>query len=1023
MGKNYRLIKRREIIKMTKKSMYLPAVFTVLLILSTAMMGSFDLTVQKWTALIGLIAILILTIAHKGKNIFKAYTTPLFVAIVGYVIWNGISIFYAEIPKAALFEFTKLIVASVVFLAILTFTIPTRKSFKRAATIMSITTAFFGIVSIDAASDGPISTSFKAFMALFTDSMQLWGGFERGIRITGIFGNANSFSGFLALGILLSLSLVINSLSKKERLIYIVLLAVNSLAYILLFSLGSIFMFFIACILMIITSNKEQKLPTFILMVETAIITLIFTGVSLISLGSSPLIPLVSIILNALVLWVIDKYVSQPIINKLASNLKGSIVSGIIILILIVGYIIAALNITGPLTLAVNETVMRGAYLDAGFYKLDSVIKEQQVTANNVDNSTLPTVRITTQNMNDLKVHTSTELFNGLLKNAVFTVPEDSEIVKIYLTGGTNGNTIEEVIYSSVDPKSENNVADRGQIKLNYKLLPAIAANRIQDLGANENSVQRLVFFQDGMKLFKQSPIIGKGLSGYETGVASVQNFYYETKYVHNHYIQTLCDLGIIGFAFFMGIFILCITSVIQMFRRSKAMSYKNADAFALPLMAACVFQMFGQAITDLTWSAGPFLLIAFGIMALLILVNSKYFVDEISEDESFEYLMSSNSDETQKENGKTVITGGLVSRIGIISVTAIMFILLTLNLYAHYKADSGNCTMDQISTLTKMDKFEGDDYKTTYIVTATTYGLKENFEQANKFASELNNNPDVVLDYLLPYYFNTGQDDKLFETASLAIKNGKSDPDTWNQLFNIFENAINTNQNNPMPVLLHIFENKEYYIGGLLGYYRELQERNANYLDNVILKPSNTAFISKLIGIENLDKGRIVEALDVFLKINFDSSYAIDVDNNQTPDNITILSGKTVWGQASNSKETEATSTATVTSNFDGSMIASENTTMVLNVYCVRGGEYTLRLHGLTGLNGTTVPKDLQISIDGQQLTVQYDENGGFAKVKLKGSVPADEANNVKASTASEEKITISFPTGAEMTKVEIRK
>lgn len=1030
MGKNYRLIKRREIIKMTKKSMYLPAVFTVLLILSTAMMGSFDLTVQKWTALIGLIAILILTIAHKGKNIFKSYTTPLFVAIVGYVIWNGISIFYAEIPKAALFEFTKLIVASAVFLAILTFTTPTRKSFKRAATIMSITTAFFGIISIDAASNGPIATSFKAFMGLFTNSMQSFGVFESGIRITGIFGNANTFSGFMALGILLSLSLVINSVSNKDRTVSIIILAVNSLAYILLFSLGSIFMFFIACILMIITSNKEQKLPTFILMAETAIITLIFTGVSLISLGSSPTIPLVAIILNALVLWVIDKYVSQPVVSKLASNLKGSIVSGIIILLLIIGYIIAALNISGPLTLTVNETVMRGAYLDAGEYKLESVIDGQQVTSDNVNNSTLPTIRITTQNMNDLKVHTSTELFNGLLKDTVFTVPEDSEIVKIYFTGGTNGNTIEEVIYSSVDPNSEkidlsskNNVANRSQIKLNYKLLPAIAANRIQDLGANENSVQRLVFFQDGMKLFKQSPIIGKGLSGYETGVASVQNFYYETKYVHNHYIQTLCDLGIIGFAFFMGLFILCITSVIQMFRRSKAMSYKNADAFALPLMAACVFQMFGQAITDLTWSAGPFLLIAFGIMALLILVNSKDFVDGASENEELEALNSADSDENYSANGNPVITGGLVSRIGIISVTAIMFILLTLNLYAHYKADSGNCTMDQISTLTKMDKFEGDDYKTTYIVTATTYGLKENFEQANKFASELNRNPNVILDYLLPYYFNTGQDDKLFETASLAIQNGKADPDTWNQLFNIFRNAINTNQDNPMPVLLHIFENKEYYIGGLLGYYRELQERNANYLDNVILKPSNTAFISKLIGIENLDKSRIVEALDVFLKINFDSSYAIDVDNNHTPDNITILSGETVWGQAYNSNETEATSTATVTSNFDGSMIASENTTMVLNVYCVRGGEYTLRLHGLTGLNGTTVPKDLQISIDGQPLTMQYDGNGAFAKVKLKGSVPADEANNVTASTASEEKITISFPTGAEMTKVEIRK
>lgn len=1022
---------------MTKKSTYLPAVFTVLLVLSTAMIGSFDLTVQKWTAFLSLIAIIVLIFIPKAKTLFKTYTTPLFVAVTGYVIWNGISIFYADVPKAGLFEFTKLIAASAVFLAVLIFTTPTKKSFKIVSTIISITTAFFGIISIDAASNGPIATAFKSFMRLFTDSMQYFGVFESGIRITSIFGNANTFAGFIALGILISLSLVINSNSKKARTASLILLAVNSLSYILLFSLGSLFMFFIACILMIATSSKDEKLPTFILMAETAIITLIFTGVALITLGSSPMIPLLSIILNALVLWIVDSYVRQPITNKLTSNPKGSIISGIVIFILIIGYILAALNITGPLTLTSNETVMRAAYLDVGTYQLTSITNVDSSSDNEqVDNtidSNIPTVRIVTENMTDLKVHTSTELYKGALKDAQFTVPEDSEIVKIYFTGGANGNTIKKVTYGpSLNHANPENTdvatTETGTIKMNYKLLPAIAANRIQDLGANENSIQRLVFFQDGMKLFKQSPLIGKGLSGYETGVASVQNFYYETRYVHNHYIQTLCDLGIIGFAFFIGILVLCVMSVIRMFKRSKATSYKNPAAFALPVMAACIFQMFGQAITDLTWSMGPFLNIAFGIMALLIIVDSKYFVDEVSAEEATT-LISDNIAETNVSKGKTIVTGGMVSKICIIAATLIMTVLLTLNLYAHYKADSGNCTMDQIAGLTKIDKFEGDDYKTTYIVTTSTYGLKENFDQANKFASELTNNPDVVLNYLLPYYFNTGQDDKLFETASIAAHNGRASADNWNRLFEIFDTAINTNQNNPMPVLLHLFDNKEYFIEGLLGYYKDLQNRNAEYLDDAMLEPSNVAFVSKLLGIEQLDKNSIVQALDVFLKINFDSKYAVDVNNDNIPDNINVLSGNTIWGKTSNlgnvkdSKITEAEGADYIGIGFDGSMKASEGTTMNLNIYCVRGGEYTVRLHGLTGLDGTSAHKDIIMSIDGQPLTVKYDANGAFATVKLKGAIEADEANKIKAVPASQEKLTISFPTGAKMTKVEIRK
>nr|WP_315023664.1 O-antigen ligase family protein [uncultured Aminipila sp.] len=992
---------------MTKKLMYGPAVFTVLLILATAMMGSFDLMVQKWTAFIGLIVILVLMFTPKVKYVFKGYTTPLFIAIISYLIWNGISIFYADAPKLALFEFTKLIAAAAVFFTVLVFTKPTKKSFNIVSRIMAITTAFFGIVSIDAASNGPIATIFKAFMGLFTDSMTYWGVFENGIRITSIFANANTTAGFMALGILLSLSLVINSDSKKAHAGSLILLAVNSLSYVLLFSLGSLFMFFIACILMIASSKKEQRLSTFILMVETAVITLVFTGISLITLGSSPMIPLLAIILNAGILWVADSYVRQPITDKLASNPKGSVTAGVIIAVLIIVYIIAAINITGPLPLAANETVMRAAYLDPGEYTLN-------VTADSNgpkdDLSEAPTVRIITENMTDLKVHTSTELYNGLLRDAAFTVPDDSEIVKLYFMGSANGNTIQKVAYTPINSNTDSN-NKTGMIKLDYKLLPAIAANRIQDLGANENSVQRMVFFQDGMKLFKQSPIIGKGLSGYEEGVASVQNFYYETKYVHNHYIQTLCDLGIIGFALFMAILVLCIASVVKLFKRSKADNYKNAGAFALPVMAACMFQIFGQAVTDLTWSAGPFLLIAFGIMALLVVVDSKFFVDEVFD----------------TSEGKPVVTGAMVSRIVVIAVTLLMTILVGLNLYAHYKAASGNCTMDQIASLTKIDKFESDDYKVTYLVTATTYGLKENFDQANKFASELTNNADAVLNYVLPYYFNTEQDDKLFKTAAIAVQAGKASPVMWNRLFEVFDSAIDTNREDPIPVLLHLFKNKDYYIEGILGYYRDLQERNATYLDDVMMDAGNVVLIGKLLGIEPLDKAGLIQAIDVFSNTMFNSKYAVDANNDKIPDNISVLSGSTVWGQTSPTKETDSadtdSTTTTMGSGFDGNMKAATGTTIELKTYCVRGGEYTVRLAGLTGLNGIAAPRDITIAVNGQPLTVQYDESGAFAKVNVKGAVQADEAKNIQAIQASTEKITISFPTGGQMTKVTIKR
>ncbi|QIB68178.1 hypothetical protein Ami103574_02115 [Aminipila butyrica] len=1025
---------------MTKKATFLPIVFGIVLIFATALMGSFDLLVQKWAALAALVIILIWMGIPKFKSMWTIYTTPLYIAIFGYVIWSGLSIFYADVTKAALFEFTKLVVAAAVFLTVLVWTPATKKGVKTVWKLLATSTAFFGIISVDAASNGPLAGAFKAFMSLFTSNMQNWGVFEDGIRITGIFGNANTFAGLMALGVFLSLSLVMVSQSKKEKAFATALLAWNSLPYLLLFSLGSLFIFFLACLLMIAVSKKGERLSLFLLMAETGLVTLFFAGISLITLGSTPLLPLVALVLNAVVLWFVDQFIRQAMTQRLTAHSKSTFITGTAVLGLLVVYLIAALNVTGPLSLASSETVMRAAYLNAGSYELTATTS----SANQPSSETAASVRIVTQNKTQLKLHSSTQLYNGPLENAAFTVPEDSRIVKLYFTGAASGSLLEQVTYGPAPVSGTKPTAGEfGSVKLNYKLLPAIAANRIQDLGANENSIQRMVFFEDGFKLFRQSPIIGHGLSGFEVGIASVQNFYYETNYVHNHYIQTLCDLGIIGFAFFLSILILSVLFVIKLLKVSKKSEYQNVGSFALPVLAACLLQMFGQAATDLTWSMGTFLITAFSLLALTIVVNSKNF-GEVSQEitthsiknaalDTVEFTSPSGKEswdplEDYASKGFNPATSAshpahkytMAVRASIFSLSLLMGLLLSLNLYAYYKASTGNATINQIATLSKLDKFEGDDYKTSYIVTASTYGLQENMVQANKYAEELTDSPDVVLNYLLPFYFNTGQDDKLFETASIAAHDGKASPETWNRLFEIFDTAVNPNRDNPMPIILHLFKNKEYYIDGLLGYYRDLQARNAAYLDDAMLDAGNTAFIGKLLGIEQLDKSGLLQAIDVFSNTIFDSAFAVDVNNDQIPDNISILSGQTSWGaSAVNTEEKQAPSG----SGFDGSMKASSNTSMDLNVYCVKGGEYTLRLSGLTGINGSPAPQNIVAALDGQPLAVQYDGDGAFIQVTLKGAATADKEKGIQSTAASTEKITLTFPSGGEMTAMTLKK
>src|SRR5699024_4456294 len=124
-------------------------------------------------------------------------------------------------------------------------------------------------------------------------------------------------------------------------------------------------------------------------------------------------------------------------------------------------------------------------YPDAGTYTLD-------VTAD-----TPLTVMIESQNQQDTMMHTSTVLYNGDADGAAFTVPEDSLVVYFNFTA-PEGGTVEAVTYQG-DGGS-------GELKLGYKLLPGFMANRLQGLFANQNAIQRTVFFEDGIKLFLRSP-------------------------------------------------------------------------------------------------------------------------------------------------------------------------------------------------------------------------------------------------------------------------------------------------------------------------------------------------------------------------------------------------------------------------------------------------------------------------------------------------------------------------------------
>lgn len=920
------------------------AVAAVVLMFALTIAGSMDNILEKWSGLAASLVLLALIFIVKRTAVFKEYITPLFYSIAAYIVWGGISTFYASSGKFAIFEFSKLLVALCVYMAVLFFSNADQSYFSRISAIFASVGCFFGIISVDAASFGVLTKLFRLIFGAFTTNFDSSGAFEQGIRIPGIFGNPNTYAGFMALAVLLSLYLVSQASAKRDTVISISLLAINSLAYLLSFSMGSLVMFLAACLIMLISSEKGNRVSLFILMLETAVITFLFIFVSMLGLGKTGIIafiPVLALFLNAACLYVVDAKLRPALTNKMNSNTRILISTILILCIIIAGYTASAFLISGDLSLTAGESIMRGIYVPAGEYSL------------NVESSKPVSVNIESQNNYDLMRHTSTTLFSGTNDSKInFTVPENSKIVQIHFIAADSDAEITKAAYTG---------PENGSVHLRYPLLPNIIANRLQNLFANENVVQRTIFFEDGLKLFAKSPVIGRGLGGFENGAYSVQSFYYETKYAHNHYIQALSDLGIIGLILFLSILAFSVLSIAKARKHARSL-------YAVPVLAACVTQMFGQALVDAVWSTGVFLGFAAAILGLITI----FCAEPLPLKESF-----------NKNRLRLIEAGGLVL------FTCIFVILLSGNLYAQAQAKAGVKDFNEIERLIAIDRFESNDYKLSYIINAPSADSDEITKQAYLYADQLSKvESNSLTPYIMEFDFRSYLDANAYEVAKKGLKTNNSNPKMWPAVFGVMEAYVDPVGPNVQDAADRL-RNGQFYIDGVVDLYNSLVKRNKESLDDIMLTPENQAFIGKCLEIQATHQYSVDWVFTAMMTYAFDSVCAVDANSDGIPDCMTVLAGDL--------KRVE-----------NGRFDVSANTTVELALYHKLHGNYTFDIE-------TDTPQGITISYNGVPQTVQYEKGHAFVQLQLGDNTNKDLSTfNVSFPVATEIK-SITFTTKLE--------
>ncbi len=665
--------------------------------------------------------------------------------LAALVLMEGISTLYADAGKFALREYLYALVAFSWTMLLLCFA--PAKGMKPERWIGAALTgacALVSLISIDMLSthliSGPALWLLEKFSPEYTYANL--SGVEAGVRMTGLFDTANVYAGMAGLAVLLGLGLICSAEDRRERIVQTVLLYINALGFLLAFSMGATAAIAAAFLVLLALERRDRRMSLLALMLQTLVLGVLAAAViSLTSFqvwsGFQP-VPLLCVILGSAGLCLLDERVGQKIAAKLTGREKLIPVIIAAVLAALIVFALAAYNITGGVSLDAGGTLRRAAYPAAGEYTLSAEADGDL------------TVTVESQDRQQTMMHTSSVLYTGAADGASFTVPEDSLVVYF------NFRAPEAV---RVDAVRFEGASGSGSVPLGYKLLPGFMANRLQGLWANENAIQRFVFFSDGLKMFRKSPIIGLGIGAFETYIRSVQSFLYDTRYAHNHYIQVLVETGIIGFTLFVGLLV-CSAACVLYARK------KNAHPLVPALGAALVF-MAGHAAVEVVFSFRAYLPIAFGCFALISLCCSGA-------------LPKLKPGKKLRGISLAVLSGW----------TVVYMVLLFGNIYARTIADRPNKTFEEVDRAIAIDRFEWPDYVLSYLDSAADIDdLPALRQKADGYAERLGARmSNTAPYYVAEYYFRTDQPEQAIAMLEKYVEFVSADERAWNSAFDLLE-------------------------------------------------------------------------------------------------------------------------------------------------------------------------------------------------------------------------------------------
>lgn len=751
--------------------------FSLLLFLS--------MTVQTGRmSMILLVLALVLSVGRRPLgHLRQRFCVPV-IGIFAFAVMQGLAAIYSPFDTYAIKEYYKFLAAFA--LAVILLVRFEKKHVRGLLWGLTIVCALISLISIDAAASGILFLPFNSFVemlgASFADVEQnVWNS-----RVAGIYNDANITGSIFALGSLLSLYLVNSEKVLWKRAEASVLLGICAMGFFLSLSRGAIFCFVLALLVWLLAVEKGKRLSLFFLMFFSAlvVVALSIPAISGISAGSA--LPELLTVVSGLQIFALDWAVGSRLAQRLEGHGKTIAVVVAVLAVLCGGYAIAALNVTGPYTFDQSGYLIRTLELEPGEYSL-SGDWEGEIEA-----------VVIVQDQMDLIHSSATTLYEGPLADTAFTAPGEGR-VSIQLWGEPE-KTVRALTLSN-----------GSEIPLDYPLMPAFVANRLQDsLFSSSSTFMRLQYDKDAWKIFKRSPLLGHGLGSTEGLYTAVQPFFYASRYVHNHILQVMCDMGLLGLAGFLA---LLLGSAWLLLR-----NLRSETGGLAAMLLACWVMINTHSLMEINFSIRAYQCIAFALLLFPVVLYGKPLTEKAEK------------------------WGGLVLIICVWAYLAVFGGLVESHRLVEKKADSfssGSARefMTTLESFISKDVFVREDMQLTYVANAAVMNDSIYNGTMRKYVTALRNSGTYTACSGLAryYYLQKGQFEELFVCSREGIAQEASEKDAWNLEIEFYRNEV-------LPAVGA--EQMDVFTDGVLALRDYLAEYSEGRLEEIELTEENQAFL-----------------------------------------------------------------------------------------------------------------------------------------------------------------------------------